>query len=451
MRIITNQNRIPWSWALVILFPWLATMIREQVSVVGMTFTLRKFIDNPAIIGLVLSSNYAFGLTVGSFIAFISDYIWTPLGRRRPFLLISFFCSGVLSFFIPMLDTAWIVIALILLFQLMADFAGPYEPITMEVIPSPQRGRSQVMTIWYKLLGGSIAMTLLIGNFDHIYPLFGRFTITGEQVMYWVMGTLLIAAAAVLFFFVREEKPKDFKRVPISSLLTRTLFRELTHPRILRLMGLFFVMQNLWMGMFQYEALLITEQWGYEKSVYGKLFTISMFIAVPLVPIAGWLSDRVDRMILLKIGMLFMVSANIVFYVCIHYFIAGTPPVYAVFIIGFMKSTVGAFLAVACIPLIFDFVPRNRLGTLGCAMGLVASFITFISTNIMGVWITFSSKYVYRLPEGKYDYMAAYHCVILLGVAGIVYLYYFSRAEKKGLITRIGLQDTTENISIERP
>ncbi|MCH6255097.1 MFS transporter [Puniceicoccaceae bacterium K14] len=436
MRITTQQSRIPWSWAVIALMPWFAISVRDAITNTGMAFTLRKFFDDPALIGLVLSTNYAFSLTVGSLVAFISDYIWTPLGRRRPFLIVSFLGAAILSIFLPLSTVGWLTIVLIVLYQFVSDFAGSYEPFTMDIIPPDQRGRSGSITHWYKSGAGALAMAFLIGHFDAEYSLFGM-SFSGEHAMYWINACILGAAGFIILFLIREEKPENIDRPPLGKLLTQRFIVEITKPTILRLMGLALSIQTLWQGMYQFEPFLITEQWGYEKTEYGYLLTASMIFTVLLVPIAGYISDRFDRMKLLRIGLYGVVITKIFFYTYFEFFVSGRPPITAVLGIGLLKSTVGSFMAVACVPLIFDYVPRKRLGTLGCAMGLAFATSSFINTNVMGLWIKFSSQKLFNLPEGEYNYFAAYHWIILTGILGIFYIHYFAWSERKGKITRL--------------
>lgn len=444
MKIVTHQKRIPWSWSVVVLFPWFAFAVREQISNAGMTFTLRKFIESPAMIGRILSSNYLFSLTLGATIAFISDFVWTRWGRRRPFLIISLLGGSILSFFLPASQVGWLTVTLIIAYQFVVDFGGSYEPFTMEVIPPKQRGRSGAITHWYKTAGFAATFYFLIGGFDNVYDL-GLFTLSGETLMYWANSLFLGVAGLMVLLFTKEEKPKDFTPVPLKLQLVRRFFYELTRPNMLRLMGLALVMQTLWQGILQYEPLLITDQWGFTKKQYGDLIALSTVTTLALVPVAGWLSDRIDRMVILKIGLSIVVSLHLALYFVADFLVEGQPPLMAVFVVGFLKLSIGSFMAVACVPLLFDYVPKNRLGTLGCGMGLVFALSFFVGANVMGEWIELSAEHFYLLPEGTYNYLAAYHWLILCGLAGIAYLHYFSNLEKRGVIQRLGSQEAVED------
>src|SRR5690606_27638236 len=128
---------------------------------------------------------------------------------------------------------------------------------------------------------------------------------------------------------------------------------------MLWLMGLALVMQTLWLGANQFEPLLVTEQWGYTKEQFGYMISASTITTLVLVPIAGWLSDKIDRRRLLWFGLFLVIFSRIIFYTAVEFFYYPTPPLAAVFVLGFLRLSVGSFLAVACVPLIFDYVSRN--------------------------------------------------------------------------------------------
>jgi MFS family permease len=440
MKILTGQSRVPWPWAFVLLIPWVGQVVREQVSNAGMVFTLQKFTQDPAIIGMVTSTNTAFGFLVGSLAAFASDHIWTRHGRRRPFILFAWLTSGFLLIFIPQINIFWLVVVVIVCYQFVVDFGTPFEALTMEVIPSPQRGRAGVISQFYKQFGSALVMLGLIGGFDRIYDLPAIGTITGEQVMYWTCAVVTIGMGALLFFTVKEIKPEGAKIYPLLKIPFTEFFREIFSRNILPLLGLAFVLSELWMGIGPFESLLVTTQWGFSRANYGQIMSISMFLMVFLMPIGGWLSDRFDRLLLLKIGVAIAISVKLFYYVYVEFIAPGGIPSYhMVVFLGVFKSGVNGVLAIACVPLIFDYVTSNRLGILGAGMGIVFSANTFLNINVMGFWIRFSSEHIYDLPEGTYNYAAAYHWLFVTGLLGLGYLFFFQRMVNSGRMQKAAI------------
>ena len=433
MKIVTQQRQVPWMHVVIVLFPWFGTAMRESISNAGITFTLSKFTDSPFLIGMIGSSNQAFGFLVGATCCFASDRIWTPLGRRRPFLLVGCFVSAALCLFIPLASGLWVAIGLILAYQFFVDFSTPFEAFTMEVIPSKQRGRAGAITSIYKSLAFCLVFAGLIGGFDKVYDLSERLSVSGEHVMYWVNVLVLLVMGGVILFFTKEVKPKGATICKLRDVPFRSIITELCRPEIAPLLGLGFVMQNLWIGLGQFEPLLVTEQWGYSKSQYGNIMAISMAISVIAAPLGGIVSDKFDRLKILRIGLVGVLALKFGYYLYAEYIAPnGIPPYYMVVVLGLLKGAVGSFMTIACFPLIFDFVSKNRFGTLACGFGIVFSLVAFVGVNAMGGWIELSSRYLYKLEDGTYNYMAGYHWIFLLGVLGVAYLFVFSRMVESG-------------------
>lgn len=427
MKVLTQQPRIPWTWALIALLPWTAITITQFVNVVGLTFTLKKFTDDPVIIALVTGSQQALALVIGALVSFTSDRIWTRWGRRKPFLVTGWVCSGLFILLVPFAPSLLVLVLCILVYVAFIDMNGPYEVATMEVIPPPQRGRAGAITQILKMCTNLLFFSVLVAQFDARFQVFG-FTVTGEQVMYTTVAALLFGSAVVYGACVREVRPASALIQPLRELRLRQFFREVFAPDIVPLYGLMFAMQTFWLSTLQFEALLVTEQWGYAKADYGLIMSISTVAAFVLVPIGGWLSDRQDRLQLTKWGLIAVVALKIAYYVYCEYLAPGAiPPFAGALMLGFFKLAVGGFLAVGCVPLIFDLLDTNRFGTFACGNMMVMSFVTFVGTNAMGLWVKFASRALFGLPSGTYNYMAAFHWVFLIGFLGIAYIFIFER------------------------
>jgi MFS family permease len=427
MKVLTQQAHVPWSWVVIALLPWTAVTITQFVNVLGLTFTLKKFTDDPVVISLITGSQQGFALIVGALVAFASDRIWTRWGRRKPILLTGWIFSGLFILLVPFASNLSTVVLCILLYVFFIDMNGPYEVATMEVIPSRQRGRAGAITQILKMGASLLFFSVLIAHFDARFQFLG-ITITGEQVMYGTVAAFLVGCAIIYGVCIEEVRPPDAEVYPLRELPFRSFFKEVFSPDVMPLYGLMFAMQTFWLSTLQFEALLVTEQWGYSKADYGAIMSIGTIATVVLVPFGGWLSDRRDRLQLTKWGLIAVVSLKVVYYVYCEYITpGGVPPFAGALMLGLFRLAVGGFLAVACVPLIFDLLDTNRFGTFACGNLMVMSFVTFVGSNAMGLWVKFSAGAVYGLPAGTYNYMAAFHWLFLVGVLGIAYLFVFER------------------------
>lgn len=436
-KILTQKPKVSWLAVTIILLPWMGYEVHNQLSKSAMVFSLKKFTSDPALIGLITSLNFACGLLTGSIGSLVSDRIWTRHGRRRPFLVIGFLSAGIISLFLPHVGFLWGFAASVLVYQMAFHLVHPFEPLTMEVIPAAQRGRAGAIRQWIQSGFFVLFFYLLIGQFDRRYELPGGLALTGESVIYMVNALILIGAAALLWFWVEEVKPAGAEALRLREVQIWTLLKGLFSRDLLPLFGLGYVVMNLWVGLEQFEPLLVTDQWGYSKAEYGEIMSYGMLIALLVVPVGGWASDKFDRLVLLKVGMATVLGLKVFFYIYAEYVAPhALPPFHMVVLLGLIRGAVAKLMIVAAVPLLFDYVSTNRLGTLSCGLAIVFGFVNFVQANSMGLWISFSSGWLYGLPEGRYNYMAAYHYLFLMGLFGIAYLYLFAHWEKTGFVKR---------------
>lgn len=436
-KILTQQPKVSWVTVAVILLPWAAYEFHNNISKSAMVFTLRKFTSDPALIGFITSLNFACGLLTGSIGSLVSDRIWTRYGRRRPFLIIGFFFAGIISLFLPHVGFLWGFAASVLLYQLVFHLVHPWEPLTMEVIPPAQRGRAGAIRQWIQSGCFIVFFYALIGLFDRRFALPGGFSVSGETLIYGVNALVLIGSAALVLWCVEEVKPAGAEARRLRDVGVWSLLKGLFARDLLPLFGLGYVVMNLWVGLDQFEPLLITEQWNYSKAEYGEIMSYGMMIALLVVPLGGWASDKFNRLTLLKVGLASVLGLKVFFYIYAEYVApAALPPFHMVIMLGLIRGAVAKIMIVAAVPLLFDYVSTNRLGTLSCGLAIVFGLVNFVQANSMGLWISFSSDWLYGLPEGRYNYMAAYHYLFVMGLIGIAYLYLFAHWEKTGFIQR---------------
>lgn len=219
-RIVPHQARAPWSWMILLALPQFMMAYVEFISANAIAFTLRKFIEDPRLFAMIGSVNIIFNFLVGSVCSYLSDRVWTPWGRRKPFMVVSFIGLSVCLFLMPIMPTLWLLVVVIILYQFFVDVSQPYEPMVMEVVPPPQRSRWQMVRIWVGTLTGLLFFQALFANFDKSWAMpaslawLGWPQLTGEQLTYWVGAVVIAALGVMLFFTLQEIRPPQAEAVP---------------------------------------------------------------------------------------------------------------------------------------------------------------------------------------------------------------------------------------------
>ena len=108
--IRTLQKRIHW-WAVVLLTSTTSVGVMvEALSAAPLTFTIRKFTADPALISFIGSINLAFSFLVAPYVSWKSDRIWTRWGRRKPFLIGGWSILILALLACPVAPSLWLLI-----------------------------------------------------------------------------------------------------------------------------------------------------------------------------------------------------------------------------------------------------------------------------------------------------------------------------------------------------
>jgi MFS family permease len=244
---------------------------------------LQQFTDSRTLIAVILGSEGLFALTLPLVIGPWSDTFQTPMGRRRPFMLVALgplgFCLALVAF----MPSLWLMTLILLAFFFAYYvYEPPYRGLYPDLLPPSEYGRSQGVQ---HLLRGLAIGTGLIGGgflFDVWHP--APFLITAA-------GTVAACGAAI--FFVHEP-PGATNRVfeGVRAYLAHSWRILRSEPEVLR----FLVCNSAWEGTFAgarfFVVLYITQ--GLGESV-GISTAVLATVAGGYVIAAAWAGRLGDR------------------------------------------------------------------------------------------------------------------------------------------------------------
>ncbi len=436
--IVTRQPRVPWSWVVMIVMPAFVLQLCESVSGTALTFTLRKFTGDPALITLIGSSAMHYNFMISPYFCWKSDRIWTRLGRRRPFLVFGLLGAAIGLFFIPLAPSLLWLLVPVLVFHFFHEIAffGPYEPLVNEVAPAPQRGRAGAIKAVFHNCGVMYFSLFLIGGFDFR---FASTALRGDQVIYWCAAVLCLLMAVHFAANFREtyvpppENQKEDRFSPFR--FARDLFGEHQWRMVYLLV---FIQISLTASLANLGSLLITEQFGYTKESMGNLAALGNVARIfVFLPIAGFLADRMDRMKMLLFGVTCSTLHPLGYWMYIN-FIApeGRPSFWTIYCFDIFNGGADVMANIALAPLFFDFVPRNRMGTVFAGMTFARGFMKLVAANGVGLWVKYYTRWL--LPGGVNDYSSGLLFVFLLGVFGVAMTIYVYRERQRGRLIEYG-------------
>lgn len=250
---------------------------------------LQQFTDSRTMIALILGSEGIFALTLPLVIGPWSDTFQTPLGRRRPFMLVALAPMGFCLALVAFMPSLWLMTLILLAFFFSYYvYEPPYRGLYPDLLPQSEYGRSQGVQ---HLLRGLAIGTGLIGGgllFDVWHP--APFLITA-------VGSVAACGAAI--FFV-QEPPGATNRVfeGVRAYVAHSWRILRAEPEVRR----FLVCNSAWEGTFAgarfFVVLYITR--GLHQSV-GISTAVLATVAGGYVLAAAWAGRVSDRLGLARV------------------------------------------------------------------------------------------------------------------------------------------------------
>jgi len=125
---------------------------------------LHAFTNSGSMIGLVIGAEGFFALTLSPIVGPWSDSFHTPLGRRRPFMLVALGPMAFCLLLIPFMPNLWTTTLLVLAFYFAYYlYEPPYRGLYPDVLPPSAYGRAQ--GVQHVLRGIALGIALVGGNF----------------------------------------------------------------------------------------------------------------------------------------------------------------------------------------------------------------------------------------------------------------------------------------------
>ncbi|MDX2108834.1 MAG: MFS transporter [Verrucomicrobiota bacterium] len=529
--IRTNTAGVTWSGILLMSFPWFCVLFHVFVAGTAITYTIKHYTNDPQIITGVLSIAGIVGLFIGPIVSFLSDRIWTRIGRRKPFILITWMSAAIglaliplvpvigpalnsvlQPFGVPYIKDFFLLATIIVSYGILGSFQGPLEPLCLEVVPAAQRGRYWAMRNILGNLACIYFFQILWPYYDVSVPLIStawlHVELTGEQMIYVMASGLFAINSIYLMVNIKETriptaenlKFREIKVWPFVKAFILDVFGDKRWYPLYIIIVIPGIAAAVWGTM---NNVMQTDQFGYSKPNMAMMGLPPMVLSMLFItPFAGWYSDRkpsikgplMALLILVGFGtlgamfwiyqglvlpnklelpsleMCFLLTGliavsticffvviielvlkfanrddmrawiatlaivkDIVFTLFMYLLInkgseGGVPSITLWMVVGQLSGTSGALINVVVGPMIFEYIPSNRFGTVAAGSGILGGIMTAITANLGSWWIKY---YTFHLSPDhaqavldqaaglvvKYDYTCLY--LLQLGIVPI--------------------------------
>ena len=385
--IVTCKKRIPFLWLFVTVLPWSSWVFVYVMMGVTFLFSLKKFVENPAGLTFVISLPGIISIVVGPSVSFISDRIWTRFGRRKPFVVTAWTLCCLCTVLMPLMPNFWLLLAAYLLFNIGCDLQTTQEPLKQEIIPPAQRGRMTAGITWMTQLGVLLFYSLAIGRFDDRLFYLGV-PITGEQSIYWAASAGMVLMTLLICLSIKEVDPKS--KILGEKFNLRNFFKGILHHNLwpVYLLVIGSVTLDVGAGLGVISNLLYTDQWNFTKQEMGNNVAIGTSINLVLIAILGYFADKLNRIRTYQVLIVASLLVNAFFYIYINFILYDRRPILLELVLfGEVLSAMGILITMMYTPLVYDYVPRNEMGTFMAGSNLLQRVTALLTLNGVGIFI----------------------------------------------------------------
>jgi MFS family permease len=250
---------------------------------------LEKFTSSRTLIAVILGSEGIFALTLPLVIGPWSDTFQTPMGRRRPFMLVGLGPMGFCLALVAFMPSLWLMTLILLAFFFAYYlYEPPYRGLYPDLLPQSQYGRAQ--GVQHLLRGIAIGVGLIGGGllFEVWHPAPFLFTALG-----------IVAACGAAVVFVREPSGATNRVFEgVRAYVAHSLRILRAEPEVRR----FLVCNSAWEGAFAgarfFVVLYITKGLGQSVEISTAVLAT---VAGGYVVAAAWAGRIGDRLGLARV------------------------------------------------------------------------------------------------------------------------------------------------------
>lgn len=299
------------SGAVVLCCVFFGASVTEAVSVNLLPLTLKRFTQDPTVIFWILAINPAFGFIAQPLVGLVSDHVWTPIGRRAVFLVVSAPLVAASLLCIPWLTSLTMVVLAVVALQFFQDVInGSDQPMIADVVPPEQR--TFVIGLVKAAENCGFLLVLMVGmKLVEAHRVANDGALYGMP-MYAAAAVCQIAFVGIAAFFLNEKPIEKQQRPPLTVMrYIRDFMQQPMLPRIASAYFLRAFARTAVVGsasLYAYQTLQLSE------SQFGRSWGLMPFIALTTAVPLGLIAERYAKHRVLQFAFLIQIAACVIGY-----------------------------------------------------------------------------------------------------------------------------------------
>jgi Na+/melibiose symporter-like transporter len=253
---------------------------------------LKGFGASDLLIGLLASTRSIEGVVVQPTVGAISDRIWTPLGRRRPFIVVAVPLSAAFFVASSSVDSLVPLAIMIFLFSVFFNVAvDPYTALVGDIAPLERRGMLNGIATCVQLASQVVFLGIIVA------------VSVGGGVPPWTylaVAGLLVVSFAITVIGVPEpaERTEPVERIPLREYVGALG----AHRAAVTYLGILFVYQFGLNAIQPYLVLFVIQDIHQTDRVGFALAALLMLVTAAGAILFGKVADRVGTRPILILG-----------------------------------------------------------------------------------------------------------------------------------------------------
>lgn len=270
-----------------------------------------KFGMNQTWSGVIMALDNLFALFLLPLFGALSDKTNTKFGRRTPYIFIGTICAVLFFIFLPLIDTLWLFILMLLLVLLsMSIFRSPAVALMPDVTCKPYRSKANAVINLMGTAGGMIVLvfgTIFKTSKEHKTDFFPYILATAGLMLLGLIVFLLTVREKKWAAEMVEDTEKYFPDKEEEE--RETVGGKLTKSQIVSLVLILASVALWYMG---YNA--VTSKYSlYATNVLGQDYNLTMMIAqgaaiIAYIPV-GLIASKIGRKKTVLIGVALLFAA----------------------------------------------------------------------------------------------------------------------------------------------
>ncbi|MCL1927975.1 MAG: MFS transporter [Treponema sp.] len=378
-----HKNKLDVKKTFLLSFGFFASSLAWSVYNAYVPQILEGFIKSTTVIGFIMTIDNIFGVIFQPVFGKLSDRTRTRFGRRMPYIFIGLPVCAMAFTLIPQMNDLLSLMAVLIVFTfVMSIWRSPVVALMPDITPGPLRSQANGIV---NLMGGvGSVIAFLAGGF--------LFKVGGFPLPFLASAVVMLAALAILAFFVREPG-QAYEPEQESKIKRLNLSKEEKKSLLLILFGVFFWFTG-YNAVETFFTLYATNTLGMDAGSATMTLTFFSLTFLAFAVPAGFIGAKIGRRKAILMG---LTGITILFFPMIF-----TANIWITRACLFLGGFFWAFVNINSLPMVMRLSGEEKVGTF---IGYYY-FFSFSSQIVSPVLFGFIRDMV-----GHYKVLFLYACI----------------------------------------